>query len=40
MLKYIVQTEKMNEVMSLLFRIPDIRITFFDMKESKGIPEK
>jgi AraC-like DNA-binding protein len=33
--KYVVQTEKMNEVMSLLFRVLDIRITFFDLQESE-----
>ena len=35
MLKYVVQTEKMNEVMNLLFRVLDIRITFFDLQESE-----
>lgn len=35
MLKYVVQTEKMNEVMKLLFRVLDIRITFFDLQESE-----
>lgn len=35
MFKYIVQTEKMNEIMGLLYRILDIRITFFDLKESE-----
>lgn len=35
MLKYAVQTEEMNNIMSLLFRILDIRITFFDLKESE-----
>ncbi len=35
MLKYVVQTEKMNQVMNLLFRVLDIRITFFDLKESE-----
>ena len=35
MLKYMVQTEKMNEIMGLLFRVLDIRITFFDLQESE-----
>lgn len=35
MLKYVVQTEKMNEIMNLLFRVLDIRITFFDLQESE-----
>ena len=35
MLKYVLQTEKMNEVMNLLFRVLDIRITFFDLRESE-----
>lgn len=35
MLKYIVQAEKMNEVMVLLRRVLDIRITFFDLQESE-----
>ena len=35
MLKYVVQTEKMNEVMNLLYRVLDIRITFFDLQESE-----
>lgn len=35
MLNYVVQTEKMNEVMNLLFRVLDIRITFFDLEESE-----
>lgn len=33
MLKYAIQTGKMNEVMELLFRVLDLRITFFDLQE-------
>ncbi len=32
MLKYIVQTNEMNEIMGLLYRVLDIRITFFDLQ--------
>lgn len=35
MLKYVIQTEKMNEIMHLLFKVFDIRITFFDIQESE-----
>ncbi len=35
MLKYVLHTEKMNEVMNLLFRVLNIRITFFDLQESE-----
>lgn len=35
MLKYAVQTGKMNEMMELLFRVLDLRITFFDLQESE-----
>jgi len=35
MLKYAVQTGKMNEIMELLFRVLDLRITFFDLQESE-----
>ncbi len=33
MLKYAMQTGKMNEIMELLFRVLDLRITFFDLQE-------
>ena len=32
MLKYAIQDGKMNEVMELLFRVLDLRITFFDLR--------
>ncbi len=35
MLKYAIETGKMNEMMELLFRVLDIRITFFDLQESE-----
>ncbi len=35
MLKYAIQTGKMNEMMELLFRVLDLRITFFDLQESE-----
>ena len=33
MLKYAIQAGKMNEMMELLFRVLDMRITFFDLQE-------
>ena len=33
MLKYAIQAGKMNEIMELLFRVLDMRITFFDLQE-------
>lgn len=33
MLNYAIQTGKMNEMMELLFRVLDIRITFFDLQQ-------
>lgn len=33
MLKYAMQTGRMNEMMELLFRVLDLRITFFDLQE-------
>jgi len=33
MLKYAIQTGKMNEMMELLFRVLDLRITFFDLQQ-------
>lgn len=35
MLKYAIQTGKMNEIMELLFRVLNLRITFFDLQESE-----
>lgn len=33
MLKYAMQTGRMSEIMELLFRVLDLRITFFDLQE-------
>ena len=33
MLRYAIQTGKMNEMMELLFRVLDLRITFFDLQQ-------
>lgn len=33
MLNYAIQTGKMNEMMELLFRVLDVRITFFDLQQ-------
>lgn len=35
MLNYAIQTGKMNEMMELLFRVLNVRITFFDLQQSE-----
>ncbi len=35
MLNYAIQTGKMNEIMELLFRVLNVRITFFDLQQSE-----